>query len=172
MLQSNSCHLFLLLMLVPGHPTCDTRMYLLMYVFENIHTQRLVSMCFSWPCYVLLFIQTGSALVMASFSMTDLWVFARKLAGGLRWPCVCKKEGNMFLKRTHSHPNNTGVDLENTATWVLVYLFCPSAYLLSHSLVTFINIKWLLFDFLIRKKQHAFATQPELCRNVSYLFFC
>lgn len=29
--------------------------------------------------------------------------------------CVCLKEGNMLLKRSHSHPNNTGVDLENPA---------------------------------------------------------
>lgn len=55
------------------------------------------------PCYVLLFIQTGSAPAMASYLMTDLWLFARKQAGGLLWPCVCvcwcvyEKDRNMFF---------------------------------------------------------------------------
>lgn len=125
-------------------PTAGAYIYL-MYVLVNTHTQtqRLVRVCLSCPFYVLLFIQTGSALAMASFLMTDLWLFARKLAGGLLWPyvrlcvhvCVCKKERNMFSKRTHSHPKNTGVDSEKYSSRVLICLFCTSAYLLSHRFV-------------------------------------
>lgn len=114
---------------------------------EDTHFQRLVSVCLCCPCYVLLFIQTGSALVMASFLMTDLWLFARKLAGGLLWRrarvCVrAWRRETCFLKGTHSHPNNTGVDLENSAAGLL---FIYSALLLVYFLTIsslFISVCW------------------------------
>ena len=61
----------------------------------------------------------------------------------------------MFLKRTHSHPNNTGVDLENTAAgFQSIYSALLLIYILTVSSL-FINIARLTFCSLLRKKKQA-----------------
>lgn len=71
--------------------------------------------------------------------------------------CACVKEGNMFLKGTHSHPNNTGVDLENTAAGHFIYLLCPPAYLLSHQfIIIHRHLMAAVSSSLIRKKTITF----------------
>lgn len=75
----------------------------------------------------------------------------------------------MFLKGTHSHPNNTGVDLENTAAR---HLFIYSALLLIYFLT--ISLLFIHRRVVVSNKEKnsnilVIMTRPRI-RNC--LFFC
>lgn len=81
----------------------------------------------------------------------------------------------MFLKRTHSHPNNTGVDSENTVAGYSSIYSALLAYLLSRYLVIIDEHQMANVLFSVKKKNKLLSDsviEPHSSRNENCLLFC